>query len=225
MWTVHFSFISWSPFGVYLLEHILNLLRGSASRKLHISYSMYSIPRFYTCLKPTVFFRLADTENSMVTVGRKGSTGAGELEDQLLEARWVQRSAVQYEEHSQCFILTVNGKWSLKIVLKVKKEKPTTYKLHDFLSGLVIQYLFGLKEKLSFQSFWLLSLKKADLLGAVSLPWGESDGSLEVRDWWIERSTSIWELCGNELNWENWLTSLASNYIFGRKTTSFLSDN
>lgn len=97
--------------------------------------------------------------------------------DKLLEARWVQGSAVQYEEHSQCFILTVNGKWSLKIVLKVKKKKPTTYKLHDFLSGLVIQYLFGLKEKLSFQSFWLLSLKKADLLGAVFLALG--------RIWWL----------------------------------------
>ena len=43
--------------------------------------------------------------------------------------------------------------------------------LPSHLSGLVIKYLFGLQEKLSFQSFWLLSLKKADL-GAVFLALG-----------------------------------------------------
>lgn len=42
--------------------------------------------------------------------GERSSTGAGELEGQTAGGKMGSRSAVQYEEHSQCFILTVNGK-------------------------------------------------------------------------------------------------------------------
>ena len=54
---------------------------------------MYSIPRFYTCLKPTAF--QTQENKCMVTSGEgeAGSTGVGELEGQTTGCKMGSRKA------------------------------------------------------------------------------------------------------------------------------------
>ena len=118
--------------------------------------------------------------------------------DKLLEARWVQGSAVQYEEHSQYFIITVNGKWSLKIVLKVRKKKNLLLLSFMTFSQVLLYNIYLVYKKSShFKVSAYFAWRRQIFWEQFSLPWGESDGSLEVRDRWIERSTvlmrTVWQ--------------------------------
>ena len=151
-----------------------------------------------------LLFRLTDTENKrMVTSGEgeRGSTGVGELEGQTIGCKMGSRNCCTVWGVQPIFYYNCKWKVIFKNCIKSKKKKKTTtaFKLHDFLSGLVIKYLFGLQEKLSFKVSGYFPWRR-QILEQFSLPWGESDGSLEVRDRWIDGPQYLWELCGNEVN-------------------------